>query len=81
MAGKLCRGNRPGGTGEYLAEHEPAGCIGGQEGQECSGLYQKSCCQQEQGNDHPSVLSTGEAAPQVEVGSQQEFGFYLLIIL
>ena len=28
-------------------------------------LYRKQCCQQEQESDHPSVLSSGEAAPWV----------------
>jgi len=37
----------------------------GQEGQWCPGLCKKQCCQQEQGSDHPFVLSTSEAAPQL----------------
>jgi len=52
-------------VGRCSAEREPALCPGGQEGQWHPGFYQKSCCQQEQGSDHPSVLSTFEAALQV----------------
>ena len=47
------------------AEHEPAVCPGGQEGQQHPGLYQKQCGQQDQGSDCPPVLSTGEAAPRI----------------
>ena len=38
---------------------------GGQEDQWQHGLYQKYYFQQEQGSDHPSELSSGEAAPGV----------------
>ena len=49
----------------WPAEHEPAVCPGGQEGQQHPGLYQKQCGQQDKGSDCPPVLSTGEAAPQI----------------
>ncbi|TRZ19430.1 hypothetical protein HGM15179_007670, partial [Zosterops borbonicus] len=45
------------------AEHEPAVCPGGQEGQEHPGLYQEWCGQQEQGGHSSPVLGTGEATP------------------
>ncbi|RMC22277.1 hypothetical protein DUI87_00588 [Hirundo rustica rustica] len=47
------------------AEHEPAVCSGGQEGQWHPGLYQEWCGQQEQGGHSSPVLSTGEATPWV----------------
>ncbi|TRZ10901.1 hypothetical protein HGM15179_016203 [Zosterops borbonicus] len=47
------------------AEHEPAVCPGGQEGQWHPGLYQEWCGQQEQGGHSSPVLSTGEATPRV----------------
>ena len=65
VAGGLCGRNGPGDNGQSLTEREPAVCPGSQEGQRHPGLYQKQCCQQEQGSDCPPVLSTGEAAPQV----------------
>ena len=40
-------------------------CSGGQEGLWHPSLYQKWYCQQEQGSDHPPVLSSGETTPQV----------------
>ncbi|RMB95937.1 hypothetical protein DUI87_27577 [Hirundo rustica rustica] len=43
------------------AEHEPAVCPGGQEGQRHPGLYQEWCGQQEQGGHSSPVLCTGEA--------------------
>ncbi|RMC15469.1 hypothetical protein DUI87_07661 [Hirundo rustica rustica] len=45
------------------AEHEPAVCPGGQEGQWHPGLYQEWCGQQEQGGHSSPVLGTGEATP------------------
>ncbi|RMC06904.1 hypothetical protein DUI87_16354 [Hirundo rustica rustica] len=45
------------------AEHEPAVCPGGQEGQWHPGLDQEWCGQQEQGGHSSPVLSTGEATP------------------
>ena len=59
---KGCRRKEPGGVSGHLAKHEPAVCPGSQVGQWHPGLYQKLCCQQEKGGDHPPVLSTGEAA-------------------
>jgi len=50
---------------DLRAEHEPAVCPGGQEGQWHPGLYQKQCGQQEYGSDHAPVLGTDEAAPRV----------------
>ena len=41
VAGKMPGGKGPGGAGQQLAEHEPAVCPGGQEGQEHPGLYQE----------------------------------------
>ena len=41
VAGKLPKGKGPGGVGRQLAEHEPAVCPGGQEGQWHPGLYQE----------------------------------------
>ena len=41
---------------QQLAEHDPAVCPGGQEGQWHPGLCQKQCSQQEQRGDHPSTL-------------------------
>ena len=55
VAGGLHRGNGPEGIDWCLAEHEPAVCPGGQEGQWHPGF------QQEQGSDCPPVLSSGEA--------------------
>ena len=63
MAGRLCRGNGPGGVGGRLTECEPAVCPGGQEGQWHLGLNKKQCSQQEQGRDHPSVLNSDGALP------------------
>ncbi|XP_040421417.1 uncharacterized protein LOC121073902 [Cygnus olor] len=37
----------PGGIAQQQAEHEPAVCSGGQEGQQHPGLYRKSCDQQD----------------------------------
>ena len=65
VAGKLPGGKGPWGVGRQPAEHEPAVCPGGQEGQWHPGLYQESCGQQEQGRDRAPVLGTGEAAPRV----------------
>ncbi|TRZ18911.1 hypothetical protein HGM15179_008205 [Zosterops borbonicus] len=45
------------------AEHEPAVCPGGQEGQGHPGLYQEWCGHQEQGGHSCPVLSTDEATP------------------
>ncbi|RMC22456.1 hypothetical protein DUI87_00770 [Hirundo rustica rustica] len=47
------------------AEHEPAVCPGGQEGQWHPGLDQEWCGQQEQGGHSSPVLCTGEATPRV----------------
>ncbi|TRZ21034.1 hypothetical protein HGM15179_006055 [Zosterops borbonicus] len=52
-----------GGSGQQPAEHEPAVCPGGQEGQWHSGLYQEWCGQQEQGGHSSPVFGTGEATP------------------
>ena len=41
VAGKLPGGKGPGGAGRQPAEHEPAVCPGGQEGQWHPGLYQE----------------------------------------
>ena len=41
VAGRLYRGNGPGGIGQCSAEHELTVCPGGQEGQWHPGLYQK----------------------------------------
>ena len=39
---EICQGGKgPGGAGHQLAEHEPAVCPGGQEGQQHPGLYQE----------------------------------------
>ena len=43
VAGRLCRGNGPGGVGQHLAESEPAVSPGGREWH--PGLYQKQCSQ------------------------------------
>ncbi|RMC10099.1 hypothetical protein DUI87_12897 [Hirundo rustica rustica] len=45
------------------AEHEPAVCPGGQEGQWHPGLDQEWCGQQEQGGHSSPVFSTGQATP------------------
>ena len=63
--GRLCGKSRLRGVGRRSAEHEQAVYSGGQEGQWHPDLHQKQCYQQEHGSDHPSVLSIGEAAPQV----------------
>ncbi|RMC15190.1 hypothetical protein DUI87_07372 [Hirundo rustica rustica] len=47
------------------AEHEPAVCPGGQEGQGHPGLDQEWCGQQDQEGHSSPVLSTGEATPRV----------------
>jgi len=39
VAGKLPGGRGPRGVGLQLAEHDPAVCLGGQEGQWHPGLY------------------------------------------
>ena len=65
VTGRLRKGNGPDDIDQCLAEREPAVCPGSQEGQWHSGLYQKQCCQQDQGSEHPSVLSCGEATSQV----------------
>ena len=41
QAEKLPGGKGPGGAGRQTAEHEPAVCPGGQEGQQHPGLYQE----------------------------------------
>ena len=58
-------GKGPWGAGRQPAEHEPAVCPGGQEGQRRPGLDQEWCGQQEQGGDHAPMLGTGKAAPRV----------------
>ena len=65
VAGRLCRGNGPGVLIDAQLNMNQQCAQGGQEGQWHPGLHQKQCCQQEQGGNHPPVLSTGEAAPQV----------------
>ena len=45
------------------AEHDPAVCPGGQEGQGHPGLDQEWCGQQEQGGERDPVLGIGEATP------------------
>jgi len=62
VAGKLLSGKEPWSVGRQLAEHEPAVCPGGQEGQQHPGLYLEQCGQQEKGSDCAPVLSTGEVA-------------------
>jgi len=47
VAGELPSGKGPWGVGRQLAEHEPAVCPGGQEGQWHPGLDQEWCGQQE----------------------------------
>jgi len=47
VAGKLPGGKGPWGVGQQSAEHEPAVCPGGQEGQQHPGLYKEQCGQQE----------------------------------
>ncbi|KAJ7415338.1 hypothetical protein BTVI_38494 [Pitangus sulphuratus] len=47
------------------AEHEPAVCPGGQEGQWRPDLDQEQCGQQDQGSDPSPVLSPSEATPGV----------------
>ncbi|PKU38094.1 rna-directed dna polymerase from mobile element jockey-like [Limosa lapponica baueri] len=54
-----------GGVGRLWADHEPAVCPAGQEGQQHPGLNQKQCGQQDQGSDCPPVLATGETPPRV----------------
>ena len=51
VAGKMPCGKGPGGVGQQPAEHEPAVCPGGQEGQWRPSLYQEQCGQQEHGGD------------------------------
>jgi len=41
VARKLTSGKGPGGVGRQLAEHQPAVCPGGQEGQQHPGFYQE----------------------------------------
>jgi len=65
VAGKLPGRKRSWGAGRQPAEHEPAVCQGGQEGQRHPGLNQEWCGQQEQGGDRATAFDTGEAAPQV----------------
>jgi len=56
------------GAGREPAEHGPAVCPGGQEGQRHPDLDQKWCGQQEQGRDRAPVLGTGEASLQAGHG-------------
>ena len=65
VAGELPSGKGPWGAGRQPADHEPAACPGGQEGQQHPGLDQEWRGQQEQGGDRAPVLSPGEAAPRV----------------
>jgi len=60
-AGRLSGGNEPGGAGQHSAEHEPAVCPGGQEGQRHPGCVSNSAASR-QGGDRPAALSPGEAA-------------------
>ena len=64
VAGKP-HGKGPGGAGLQPAEHEPAVCPGGQEGQRHPGSDQQWCGQQEQGGYRAPVLASGEAVPRV----------------
>jgi len=65
VAGKLRSRKGAGSVGQQLAKREPAVCLGAQESQRHSGLYQEQCDQQEWRSDHAPVLSTGEAAPRL----------------
>jgi len=47
-------------------------CLGGQEGQQHLGWYQKQCSQQDIGGDFSLVLSSGEATHRVLSFSLQE---------
>ena len=47
VVGELSGGKGPWNVGRQPAEHEPAVCPGGQEGQRHPGLYQELCGQQE----------------------------------
>jgi len=53
VAGRLRGKNGPREVGQLLAEHEPAVCPGGQEGQWHPNLCQKKHGQEEQGSDGP----------------------------
>ena len=59
LTGKLCGEKVSKGVGCHSAEHEPKVCPGGQV------LYQTYRSQQDQEDDCPPVLSSGEATPQV----------------
>ncbi|RMB92331.1 hypothetical protein DUI87_31204 [Hirundo rustica rustica] len=54
-----------------VADHEPAVCPGGQEGQWHPGLDQEWCGQQEQGGHSSPVLGTGQASPLSIVSSSE----------
>ena len=60
VAGKMHSRKGSWGVGWQAAEHEPAVCPGGQEGQWHPGLYQEQCGQQEYGGDCAPVLGSGE---------------------
>lgn len=50
-------------TDRRFSEHEPTACPGGQEGQQPPGPHQKSCGQQDYGNNCSFAHGTGETTP------------------
>ncbi|RMB88883.1 hypothetical protein DUI87_34726 [Hirundo rustica rustica] len=63
------------------AEHEPAVCPGGQEGQRHPGLYQEWCGQQEQGGHSSPVLCTGLHGQSEEMSNSSSISRFLLLAL
>lgn len=64
-AGGQCGRKGPWGLVPRSAQREQVESAGGQGSLRHPGLYQQQCSQQQQGGDHPSILSTGEATPRV----------------
>ena len=60
---QLCKG--PGSPGGQQADHEPAVCLCGQEGQWDPGVHHKERCQQAEGGPLSPLLSPGEAKTAV----------------
>ncbi|PKU28828.1 hypothetical protein llap_20867 [Limosa lapponica baueri] len=65
MAGELPGRKGPGDVGRLSAEHKPAVCPGGQEGQQHPGLYQEQHDEEDSGGDRSPVLGTELATFQL----------------
>ena len=65
MAGRLCRGNGPGGVGWHLSEHEPVVCAQVAKKTNSILAYIRNCVARRTRKVFFSLLSTGEAVPGV----------------